>query len=339
MLRFSLFVASFFLLVTSLVAVLDYWQYEGTMPDVAQLMRQGVTAADLEARIEGSIDGDNPDDARMYLGIAQTFGYALDTARFLPRIEALETPWHVARRRFEQFTDGFIDGDGSTGAGVAGAIAADFTVVGDVRDLYEQYELSEEGKAVNELVVALAGIGVGLTAATVATSGSAAPLKTGSSALKLASRTGRVSPRLQKLLLRQANDVFDYKAFLLAVRGDKSIDNIRQAALSAYQPRALKALGETTSRVNNIRNSTSLVDTVDMLRYVETADDLRRLEKVSSRYGTQTKGILKLLGKGAIGTVRVLRHGAELVVALVATLLSVLATVLATGGLFTRKAA
>ena len=334
MLRYLIFAVSFALLVTSLSAVFDYWRYEEVMQDVGDLMLHRVSSEQIAGEIEAASAEDRPEDARMYLSIAGSFGYQLDPEPFLPGIEALETPWQVARRRVTRFADGFIDGEADTAAGVAGAMAADFTVIGDARDLYEQYQISRAGGDVNELIVTLAGVGVGLTAVTVASSGSAAPVKAGSSVLKLAARTGRMTARLQRMLLHQGRQVFDYKGFLLATRGEKTLDNLRQAAVKAYNPRAIKALGETTSSVNNIRKSTSLLDAVDMLRYVETADDLRRLERVSSRFGKQTKGILKLLGKTAIGTVRVLRHTTELLIGIIASVFSMLAAILSVGSFF-----
>ncbi|HPY41970.1 MAG TPA: hypothetical protein PLM98_15705, partial [Thiolinea sp.] len=122
-------------------------------------------------------------------------------------------------------------------------------------------------------------------------------------------------------------------------RGEKSLDNLRQAALKAYNPKALDALSETATQVNSIRKSTSLVDTLDILRYADSADDLRRLEKLSVKYGTETKGILKLLGKGAIGTVRVLRHATELVIAALASLVSLLASLMSLSAWLRPKAA
>ncbi len=41
-------------------------------------------------------------------------------------------------------------------------MTSDFTVVGDARDLWEQYQLYAKGEPVNELIVTLAGVGVGL---------------------------------------------------------------------------------------------------------------------------------------------------------------------------------
>ena len=339
MFKVIVFVFGFILLVYSLTAVFKYWDFTEAPVDIAVLMTKTVKPADLEAQVEASIQSDNPEDARMYLSLAKTFGYSLDVARFIPQIEALETPWQVTRRQATQFANGFIDGSGETGAGIAGAVTADFTVIGDARDLYEQYQNLQAGKDVNELMTALAGVGVGLTALTVLSSGTAAPIKTGSSTLKLATRANRLSPKMQSVLLKQATDLFDYKAFLLATRGEKNLDNLRQAAMKAYNPKALKALSETAEQVNSIRKSTSLVDTLDILRYAESADDLRHLEKLSVKYGTETKGILKLLGMSALRTVRLLRHATELIVAALASLISLLASLIVLSAWIRPKAA
>ncbi len=333
MFRFIVFIIALTSLVFSLVAIMDYWKFDEQAQDIAALMKTNVTTQDFEQRIEQAIQNDNPEEARMYMTLAGRFAYAVDTAVYLPRIEALESTWNTTIRNVSRFTNGFIDGQGEDTAGVLGAVTADFTVVGDVRDLKEQYDLHEAGQEVNALIVGLAGVGVGLTAATIISSGTLAPAKAGSSALKTAVRANKVTPAFQRILLRQSEDVFDYQKFLLATRGERSMSALRRAANDAYNPAAFRALGETTERVNNIRRSTSLADTVDLMRYVENTDDLRRLEKVSAVYGSQTRGVMHLLGRAAIGTMRVLRHTVEFFMALAAAGASLLATILTiTGG-------
>lgn len=324
------------MLLFSLATLLDYWRYDEVMQDVTQLMRDGVTAEQVHTQIEAAIAADKPEDARMYLSIAQTFGHPLNPQNYLPRITALETPWQQTKRQVGRFADGFLDGSAESAAGVAGAITADFTVVGDVRDLNEQYDRYQRGQDVNELIVTLAGVGVGLTAATVASAGTAAPAKSGVSALKLAGRSGKLTPKLQSLLLRQGQAVFDYQGFMRALGAERSLVRIQRAAVNAYNPRAVDTLAATARQVNSVRESTSLLDTINLLRYVESADDLRRLQRVSRQYGTQTKGILKLVGKVGIGTVRVLRRTTEFFVGLVATAISLLATLFSVASFFRR---
>lgn len=336
MIRLILFVISFAMLVFSLLQVLAYWQYDERLQDIAQLMRTDVSTADIEQQITQAIAEDNPEDARMYLALADTFGYQL-SQDFEAPLAGLENPLNSTLRETGRFIDGFLEGQADSGAGVAGAITADFTVVGDVRDLKEQYDLYAQGQEVSELIVTLAGVGVGLTAATVMSAGSAAPAKSGVSALKIAGRSGKLTPKLQKMLLRQGRSVFDYPLFLRTVKSEQSVDGVRRAAVRAYNPQAMSALGETAQQVNNVRRSTSMLDTINLLRYVENADDLRRLEKVSAQYGSITRGILRLAGKGAIGTVRVLRHATELMISLAASLVSLLATLFSVGSFFRKS--
>jgi hypothetical protein len=336
MIRLILFVISFAMLVFSLLQVLAYWQYDERLQDIAQLMRTDVSTADIEQQITQAIAEDNPEDARMYMALADTFGYQL-SQNFEAPLAGLENPLNSTLRETGRFIDGFLEGQADSGAGVAGAITADFTVVGDVRDLKEQYDLYAQGQEVSELIVTLAGVGVGLTAATVMSAGSAAPAKSGVSALKIAGRSGKLTPKLQKMLLRQGRSVFDYPLFLRTVKSEQSVDGVRRAAVRAYNPQAMSALGETAQQVNNVRRSTSMLDTISLLRYVENADDLRRLEKVSAQYGSITRGILRLAGKGAIGTVRVLRHATELMISLAASLVSLLATLFSVGSFFRKS--
>lgn len=47
---------------------------------------------------------------------------------------------------------------------------------------------------------------------------------------------------------------------------------------------------------------------------MDNADDLVQLEKITVKYGSQTKGIVKVLGKGALRSVKVLRKTTELMI-------------------------
>jgi hypothetical protein len=331
--NFTLLLISVLLLAGSIRSLLDYWQYDEVVPNVAQMMLHQVSADDVRQQVREAIANDNPGDARMYLRLARTFGYAVNPAEFEPELQKLESPLNVARRTVNDFAGGFVGGQAESGAGVAGAITSDFTVVGDVRDLWEQYQHYAKGEAVNELIVTLAGVGVGLTAATVVSSGTAAPAKGGVSTTKLAARMERLTPGFQKLLLKQGEAVFDYKTFMLAARAEKNVNGISKAAMKAYNPQAVAAIQQTAEQVNNLRKASSTADAIHLMKYVENGDDLARLEKLSLKYGTETKGIMKFLGKSAIGTVRVFRKSAELLISAAAGLVSFIATLFSLGGL------
>lgn len=329
---FVLTLISLLLLAGSARLLLADWQYDEIAPDVVQMMLHQVSTEQLRETVRAAIQADDPKEARLYLGLAQTFGYPLAAAEFESELQRLESPLNQARRTVNDFASGFLDGQGDSTASVAGAVTSDFTVVGDVRDLWEQYQQYAKGEPVNELIVSLAGVGVGLTAATLASAGAAGPVKSGVSTTKLAARTGHLTGSFQRFLLKQSMDVFDYKAFLLALRGEKSVENISQAAVRAYNPQAVDALTHTAGHINRIRKASSTADTLHLLQYVENGDDLIRLEKLAVQYGPQTRGILKLLGRSAIGTVRVLRKSGRLLVEIAGVLLSAIATLVTFSG-------
>ena len=91
--------------------------------------------------------------------------------------------------------------------------------------------------------------------------------------------------------------------------------------------------------MNTIRKSTSLHDGIYLMKFVDNTKDLRRLEKISLRYGKKTKGIFKLLGKAIIGTIRTLKIGAELILSFVLFLISCLFTLISLFSFLPKKKA
>ena len=321
-----LFLASILAFGLSLNAVLKHWNYEETLLDLSKTLQLRISNKNLVDEIETAIKDDNFDDARMYLDIAQSHQYILNYKKYYAEIKQKDTSFERVSTQVSDFSEGFIKGESSNMAGIAGSVSADFTVIGDARDLYREYVKHEKGEQVNELVIVLSGAGIGLTALTVASLGSVAPAKAGVSLIKVASKAQRLTLRFQKNVLKLGRKVFDWPAFSRLVKQDKSIRNVRRAVKQAYHPAAVKPLKRIAGQVNRIRKSSSAVDTIQMFKYVETMDDLRHLEKVTLKYGTKTKGMMKLLGKGAIRTVRLLRKTTALMLSLISAVLSSLSS-------------
>lgn len=325
-LRDLLLFISFSALVLSLFSVLKHWNYQEAFVDVGKQLKLQVSADDIDKEIEASLLNSQFDDARMYLDIAKSNNYKIDYKKYNSLIKKRDTDFNRIKIQVTDFAEGFIKGESSNMSGIAGSISADFTVVGDVRDLHKEYAKYEQGEAVNELIVALSGVGIGLTALTVGSLGSAAPAKAGTSIIKLATKTQKITLRFQKHLIKLGRNVFDWSVFSKIAKKGKSLRNLRRAAKQAYHPEAMKPLQNVAKRVNTIRKASSVADTVHLLKYVDTTKDLRRLEKVSLKHGTKTKGLLKLLGKTVIGTVRVLRRTTELMLSLFGSFISGLFT-------------
>lgn len=308
--------------VVSVAQIGQFWNYEEFLTDITQQIQKNTTAKDFTQLIQESINKSEFDDAKNYLRIAKDHQIDLDYDQFRTQIKQQDKPLKRIVKNASDFATGFVKGKSENLAGIAGAVSADFTVVGDVRDLRSEYQKHQEGKPVNELIVALSGMGVGLTAMTVSSLGAAAPAKTGASTIKLAIKSQRLTSRFQKQLLKLGRNVFNWPVFTQTVKQDKSINNIRRAVKTAYQPKAIKPLQKVATRVNSIRKSSSTADALYMLKYVENTDDLRHLEKITLKHGTKTKGLFKLLGKGVIRISKVLKRTTELLLSVISTVLS-----------------
>lgn len=324
MFKCNFLIISVFMLVIGLLLTSSYYEYEEIGQDIQKLAQEGITTDKLNNEIEEAIRNNNPKDARMYLKIGAFFGVKLDEKKYLERIRELERPLKTARRKIGQFFKGFIKGRSNTGAGMAGAIVSDFTVIGDIRDLKEQHKIHKEGGKVNKLIVTLAGVGVGLTASTYLSLGATSPQKVGVSTLKYAVKNKKLTKSMQKTLTKQGREAFNTKGFLVAIKGVRSPKKIKKIAKGFYNPKGMMKLRKTARSMNTIRKNTSFADSVHLMKYVKNTKDLRHLEKISLRYGKNTKGLFKLLGRGIIGTLRVLKYLTEFILALIYSIITFL---------------
>ncbi len=323
-LRLIFLIISLSALGMSLKQLAGHWEYEEVPADAHRLMTTTISAQVLHKEITESITEGRFDDTRMYIDIAKEHGYSLYYDQYQQQLQEQDTKGRRIKDNVGNFVNGFVSGKGSTGAGVAGAITSDFTVVGDVRDLHTEYQHYQKNEPVDELVATLSGAGIGLTAITIGSVGSAAPAKAGVSLVKMAKKTRRLSAPFQRQLLHLAANVFDWSSFIKIAKSGKGMKNIIRAAKTAYHPKAIKPLEKVASQVSSIRKASSVADTLRLLKYVETTKDLRHLEKVAIKHGTKSKGYLKLLGKGMLRGGKIIKKTTGFFIALVETIVSLI---------------
>lgn len=321
-LRFIFLILSLTGLAVSLWHLAAYWEYQEAPADVHQLMTTTVNAQSLDMEINKSIDEGRFDDARMYINIGKQHGYGLYYDQYQQKLDRLDTKENRLKNDVGNFVGGFVSGKGNSGAGLAGAITADFTVVGDIRDLHTEHKKYQENQPVDKLVASLSGVGIGLTALTIGSAGTTAPAKVGVSVVKMAKKTSQLTIRFQKQILKLSRQVFDWDTFINASRQSKGMQNMVRAAKSSYNPKAVRPIERLASQVNQIQNRTSVIDTVRMMRYVESTDDLRHLQKVTLKHGKNTKGYLKLLGKSVLRGGKILKKTAQFMIWTVSTIVS-----------------
>lgn len=315
---------AFFLLsfAYSVKNMLDYWQYDESIPEVSDLLSESVSADRMNQWIGDAINQDRLEDARLYIDIAKRYGYQLDYAYYEKHLAELDTSLRKVKKETKSFIDGFMSGKGDDTAGISGAVTSDFTVVGDVRDLHHQYQRHTQGEDVNQLIVALSGVGIGLTIMTVGSAGSTASVKAGTSLFKVAVKTGKLTKSFSTELLQKASKVFDWPMFQKRIKNTSSLSDVRRALRQSYHPSAMASLEKTASQMSNIRKQTSLADSLTMMKYVDNGQDLARLQKFTLKHKKHSVHLLALLGKGAIRTVKVLRKTTAFFLSLFASVIS-----------------
>lgn len=262
---------------------------------VASYLLAHKTPADYAAAAEQALAAKDEDLAASIAQLAAERGVALP-APLAVRIKAAQD--EASARTGSDAWNGFLTGDAPNEAALAGAVAADLTGVGDVRDLYTQAARYVSGEEVDPLVIGLATVGLGLTAATVATLGATGPEKAGVSTLKAVKRAGRLSPLLAREVGVVAANALDGEALRLV---GTSMARLDLPAARAASGRVLKAEAVTTlkglgSDVATIGGNAGYRTTVAALGTAKSAEEMGVIARLSTRFGTATRAVMVLGG-------------------------------------------
>lgn len=214
----------------------------------------------LDAALEAALTAEDLELARSLAAVAAAEGVAVAPAQ-LDALAALEGD---PTRGVRSFARGFLNGDAPGGAGAAGTLSADVVGYGDLRDLFWESRKVAQGLDPDPVTVSLAAAGLALTGATWASLGGVLPARSGLSVFKAAHRTGALSPALRASMAR---------------------------------PAVLRGL---TADVGTLYARSGAGGVRQALAVAENADDLRRAARLAEARGPQARGILALLGRGAL---------------------------------------
>jgi hypothetical protein len=256
------------------------------------------TADDYTAAAERALADRDEDLAASIAQLAGERGVGLP-AGLAARITAAQDA--ASARMGSDAWNGFVSGDAPNEAGLAGAVAADLIGIGDVRDLYTQASRYLAGEEIDPLIIGLATVGLGLTAATVATLGATGPEEAGISTLKAVKRAGRLSPLLAREVGVVAANALDGEALRLV---GTSVARLDLAAARAASGRVLKAEAVTTLKglgtdVATIGGNAGYRTTVAALGTAKSTEEVGVVARLSARFGTATRAVM-VLGGGVL---------------------------------------
>lgn len=271
--------------------------YETKEQNLTQLLQEKVTTGYLDNQILKAIEEENFDDVEMYQNLAILLHIPLQD-RTKEQIEVhsgfLETSW----RNTKAFTSGFLSGESKSTVGMSGSIASDLTLYGDVRDLKKEGSNYIDDKPYDAFILNISLVGIGLSASQLLSAGASTPLKVGASVLKVAKKTGQLTKPFTKVLSKRLSKTVDTK--LLKTLDFQSIFKLENSAKTIEKSINLKPVKTLFNDVNVIKTNTSMIDTISLMKYVDSPKELKKIGKISHVYKANTKGVMKVLGKGAL---------------------------------------
>ena len=289
----------FFFLTAGFFAWWSYTSvtYETLEHNLTEELYNKVKVGYLDKQIIQAIEKENFDDVEMYQNLAKMLHTPLLPST-ISNIELhngfLEKSW----RNTKAFTSGFVDGESSSMVGMSGSIASDLTLYGDLRDLKKEGTKYMDDESYDAFILNISLVGIGLSASQLLSAGTTTPLKVGASVLKVAKKNGKLTKPFTKVLSKRLSRTVDTK--LLQTLEFNSLFKLDKTTKTIAKSIDIKPVKSLFNDVNFIKKNTSLVDTISIMKYVDTPRDLKAIGKVSSTYKANTKGVLRVLGKGAL---------------------------------------
>ncbi|WP_108482791.1 hypothetical protein [Oceaniglobus ichthyenteri] len=170
------------------------------------------------------------------------------------------------------------------------ALPVEITPLGDVNALRRSAMAYGAGNEVDRIETGLALVGLAATGAVLFTAGGSAAIKAGATALRLARRSGRLSPEFAGVLARNSDIVTDARALPAYLAGNVPLDHVADTA-------KLARLGRIAEDMGTVARNTSPGEAIALLRHVDSAEDAARLARLSTAQGPKTRATLNMLGK------------------------------------------
>jgi hypothetical protein len=255
----------------------------------------------LQQAIDAALAENDPDLAASLLAIAADRMLAIPdelSARVTAAVSHQQSVPQIAKR----FSSGFITGEADDLAGLSGSIAGDLFIYGDIRDVVREGKHMVAGEEVDHVMLGLAGAGIVATGATYAVAGSATPVRAGLTLVKDARRIGRLSEGLASWAGRSARNVIDAPALQSAVSNASLTRPFASAAglKAAIKTEHASGLLRLAKDVGRVREKAGVKGAFDTLKIAQGPKDVARAVRLAESKGGQTRGFLRLLGRGAL---------------------------------------
>jgi hypothetical protein len=267
----------------------------------AEALDRQFDAAAARRGIEDALAAKDIDLAQSFVALAAARHVAVDPA-LIEKVHAAAAEARSAAHAAKSFAQGFVAGVPSDAASLAGTVAGDLFVFGDIRDAVREGGHLAMGQPADELVLGLACVGLAVTAGTYVSLGVGAPARLGLTLVKIARKTGRLGGALAAATARMLRGVVDATQLKHAA-ADFSILHPGLALRTAREAVKLERAGKLAGLARDIGRIQAKAGTraaLDTLHVAESPREVSRVARLAEKEGPRTRAILKVAGRGAI---------------------------------------
>lgn len=255
----------------------------------------------ITENIEAALAANDADLANSFVELAREKNIAVAdelSKRVSDAVSEENSTSQVAKR----FATGLVTGNADDLASLSGTVAGDLFVFGDIRDMVREGKHLAMGEDTDRLVLGLATVGLAVTAATYVSVGGVAPVRAGLTLVKDARKVGRLGEGLTQWAGRSAREVVDAPVLQQAVATGSVLrpGQTMTAIKAAFRAEKAGALVRLAKDVGRLSEKAGTRGALDALRIAEGPKDVARAARLAESKGSQTRAILKLLGRGAL---------------------------------------
>jgi hypothetical protein len=207
-------------------------------------------------------------EADEYLSYFITYDYVKANPVNQQLLNAIKEQREDYGYKTKKFFEGLTKGKSDEDIGKISAIASDFLVIGDIRDLSIEGKHYLDDQEVDNVIVALSSLGLLATASTFYTLGSTTAIKSSISILKYAKKTNKLPQWLSKELVKQAK----------LSNQTKSITNLK----TLLNP------------IHKLYQKIGLTETLNLLKRTKNLKELKSFVMLSSRFGKKSSVLLQI---------------------------------------------
>lgn len=300
---------------------------------IAEFRLRRLPTAVLVSEIEQTAEQGDISQARSLIEVAKKYGHQIPDEVVAKTKESMSG---MVWRNSHGFLNGVVSGEVDTPASIAGSLAADYFVIGDLRDVVTEGTKYSRGEDYDKLTLCLATFGL------MTIPPGSGPLDSGASLIKTASKAKKLSSGMISMLRTANSELIDMRALRrglsqtsipslrmpnLTVMKESlqsiTIDDINRRDFSKLKRMAAEMMPVdvasirrnfdgvlvkrgvdevklfTTSTGSIVANG-GVTGALKALEHADNAKELERFAKLAERTSDETSSVIRLLGKKAI---------------------------------------